>query len=58
MALLSHYCRHVDGYDEVEGLAVSHANFLLKSIELIFLLLIEQWSINNAMSVNKGNKIY
>ena len=29
---VSHYCRHVDGYDEVEGLAVSHTNFLLKAM--------------------------
>ena len=49
MALSLTYCRHVDSYDEVEGLAVSHANFLLKSIELIFLLLIKQWLINNVM---------
>ena len=32
MALSHIYCRHVDSYDEVEGLAISHANFLLKAI--------------------------
>ncbi len=30
---VSHYCRQVDNYIEVEGLAVSHVNFLLKAID-------------------------
>ena len=30
---VTHFCRHVASYEDVEGLAISHANFLLKSIE-------------------------
>ena len=29
---VTHFCRQVSSYEEVEGLAVAHANFLLKSI--------------------------
>lgn len=29
---VTHYCHQVDGYEEVEGLAQLHANFLLKAI--------------------------
>jgi AcrR family transcriptional regulator len=29
---VTHYCRHVSGYEEVEGLAELHAKFLLKAI--------------------------
>ena len=37
---VSHYIGHVSSYEDVEGLAVSHADFLLKAIRIRFFLLI------------------